>query len=261
MEKDFEIIGTSKNGTNGCLKLDITQADEVFSILGEIKPDIVINAAALTDVDECERNSELAFKVNSEGAENVAKACSSMGARIIHISTDYVFDGELGMYAETSPTSPIQEYGESKLLGERGVIRYSENDPTIIRTSGVFDSTGKNFFTWLTDSLSRDGEVSIIDDQIVSPTHVNYVSESIIHLIKSSYSGLWNVASERPISRIEFAKMICVHCDLEQGLVRSISMDDLEWIAKRPRDSSLDCGKLNCTQTGQTVQEMLERYC
>ena len=161
----------------------------------------MINTAAITDVDKCERDRELATTVNSEGAGNVARACSAIGAKIVHISTDYVFDGEVGMYDEEFQTSPLQEYGKTKLMGEEMVIENSE-DPIIIRTSGVFSGEGGNFFTWIYKTLDCGERLNVVSDQILSPTHTDYISESISLLLKGSFSGIWNVACENPISRL-----------------------------------------------------------
>ena len=220
----------------------------------------MINTAAITDVDKCERDRELATTVNSEGAGNVARACSAIGAKIVHISTDYVFDGEVGMYDEEFQTSPLQEYGKTKLMGEEMVIENSE-DPIIIRTSGVFSGEGGNFFTWIYKTLDCGERLNVVSDQILSPTHTDYISESISLLLKGSFSGIWNVACENPISRFEFAIMICNKLNLDSNLISKVRMCDLEWYARRPRNSSLDCNKLSSVQPPLTVPEMLEKFC
>ncbi|NPA94123.1 MAG: NAD(P)-dependent oxidoreductase, partial [Thermodesulfobacteria bacterium] len=140
-ERDCQVIGLSKE------ELDITDEARVGAVLSESRPSVVINCAAFTKVDLCEEKRELAFLVNAKGPENLARWCSKLDIKLVHISTDYVFDGTASTpYDEDSPTCPINVYGASKLEGEEAVARFS-TDFLIIRTSWLFGRSGPNFIT------------------------------------------------------------------------------------------------------------------
>ncbi len=259
--RKFEIIGSARKplDSSSLVKLDITDLDEVVGIVSRISPDVVINTAALTNVDHCEDDRELAMLTNAKSAENLAMACKEIGAKMIQISTDYVFDGMSGMYNESSPTSPIQEYGRTKLEGERRAIDVLGSDLCIVRTSVVFDGTSKNFVTWVIDSLKSGSAISIVQDQWVCPTSTRFLTKSILNLVENGFNGIINVSSSDRISRFEMAQIIAEKLGLDFSKIMPIGMDDLEWKARRPRDSSLDISLLrNITETWK-FEDMLEK--
>jgi dTDP-4-dehydrorhamnose reductase len=260
-----EIIGSARNleviEGDSLVEIDILDKGQITREIARIRPEIVINTAALTNVDMCESNPELAELANSVAPSNIARACRECGAKMIQISTDYVFSGDNGMYNENSPTSPIQEYGKTKLRGEQNAIEILGSDVCVIRTSVVFDGKSKNFVKWVLDSLRSGEEIRIVRDQWVSPTSTRYISDSIMDLIGEGFSGVINVSSSPKISRLEMAMVIAEKLDLDGSQISPISMEDLNWSAKRPIDSSLDCSLLTTIRDSKSFEDMLmEEY-
>ena len=256
-----DIIGarrTPEVEDNGSFRIDLESEESIHRVVFESEADVVINAAAMTDVDGCERDPKMAELVNATAPMKISEACREIGSRMIQISTDYVFDGEIGMYNEEEDTSPIQEYGKSKLNGERAVIDILGSDAAIVRTSVVFSDKTNNFVTWVVESLRRGDELKIVDDQYVSPTSTKFLSDSALRLAEVKFSGIMNICSETRLSRIEMVEIISKHLELKTEKIQSINMSALEWVARRPKDSSLDCTKSKNFFPGMTFEEMLK---
>ena len=155
------------------IKLDVTSRDNIDQALEYSRPEIIFHVAALTKVDECERNKELAWKTNYEGPLNIMRAAEKTESFLVYCSTDYVFDGEKGLYSEGDKPDPINHYGYTKLKGERAIEEYG-GEWTIVRPSviyGAHQATGKvNFALWILDKLRKGEEVKVLKDQYVSPT-------------------------------------------------------------------------------------------
>ena len=257
---DYEIIGSGKEDEafTEFVGIDVTKAESMKQIITEISPDLVINSAAFTDVDGCERNQELAENVNFKGAENVANACADVGCKMIQISTDYVFDGKTGSYTEEDSVNPIQEYGKSKLKGERSVIEILGNDAKIIRTSVVFGNNSSNFVTWIIDKLKHGENLKIVDDQWVSPTSTKFLASSILSIAELPAGMILNIASSEKISRLEMAYHIAEIFGFDSRLISPTTMGKIDWGAPRPMDSSLDCSKFgkfgNLAHFGRMVE-------
>lgn len=214
--------------------LDLMNGTSIEGAIIKEMPDVVINAAAYTDVDACEKNKSNAFLINGRAVGNMAKACAVTGSYFIHISTDYVFDGEHGNYAEDDIPYPINYYGVSKLIGEVYALSYDKS--LVIRTSGIY---GKkiNFPLYVAKTLREGGTVNCIDSYY-SPIHATLLAESIKELINKRIYGILNVSGER-ISRYDFAMKIKESLNIESGNVTLIrSSPNLK--AKRPYDSSLN---------------------
>ena len=190
----------------------------------------MINAAAYTDVDGCKDNREIAFKVNGEALEYIAKACDKTGAVLVHYSTDYVFDGLREAYVESDTPSPINTYGESKLLGEKNIINYMD-DYRIIRTSWLFGTYGNNFVKTMF-TLSKDMDtVKVVNDQFGKPTYTKDLAQKTNDIIGLA-SGIYHITNEGVCSWYEFAAAIvdnAVPC----------SSDEFVRKAKRPKYSVL----------------------
>ena len=228
------------------LKLDITRRKETFSLFKNIKPDLTIHTAAETNVDKCETRRELAWKTNVKGTRNVAKACSEISAKIVYISTDYVFKGEKGLYTEEDKPSPINYYGITKLEGENQVRKLCKNY-VILRTSVLYGwhSWKQNFATWVIDSLKQKKKISIVQDHFNTPTLADNLAEIIVETVKRNLQGLYHASGNQRISRYEFAQQIAEAFDLNQSLIKPIKTNSMtSWTAKRPKDSSLDTNKI-----------------
>ena len=162
--KDHEVVGVDID------EIDITSGPDCLRVIGELMPEMVVNAAAYTDVDGCETNREKCFAVDAEGVRDIAYACTDSGAKVVHYSTDYVFDGTKGEpYLEDDPCRPINAYGASKRKGEEVLIETAENH-VLIRTAWLYGRQGKNFVKAILAKAKDEGMLRVVDDQVGSPT-------------------------------------------------------------------------------------------
>ena len=194
--------GTSRQKGSG-IYLDLTNSNSIEDTILKEMPDVVVNAAAYTNVDGCEEDKRDAFLINGKAVGNMARACSVTDSYFIHISTDYVFDGEHGNYTEDDTPNPVNYYGVSKLMGEAYALSY--DDSLVIRTSGVY-GIKMNFPLYVVKTLREGGTVNCIDSYY-SPIHATLLAESIKELIEKRMYGILNVSGER-LSRYDFALKI-----------------------------------------------------
>lgn len=187
-------------------ELDITNREQVLESIQRIKPDIVINAAAYTDVDECEDNRELAFQVNGYGPGYIAEACNKIGAKLVHFSTDYVFDGSRTQYLESDTPNPINVYGQSKLLGEQKIAENTE-DYRIIRISWLFGIHGRNFVETMLKLSPQVDKVKVVNDQFGKPTYTVDLANKITNIIELE-AGIYHLTNEGVCSWYEFASAV-----------------------------------------------------
>lgn len=229
-------IGTSRKESSGVL-LDLNNSSAIEDLILKEMPDVVINSAAQTNVDECENNRNAAYSINAKAVRNMARACSVTGSYFIHVSTDYVFDGEKGNYLEDDIPNPINYYGISKAIGEAYALSY--DDSLVIRTSGVY-GVKMNFPLYVAKTLRENGTVSCIDSYY-SPIHAKMLAEAIKELIYKRVYGILNVSGDR-ISRYDLALKIKELLEIDTGIV-NLAKDIAKMKVKRPYDSSLDNGK------------------
>jgi dTDP-4-dehydrorhamnose reductase len=228
------------------LEVDIVNKEQVLSIFRKLRPNAVIHAAAETNVDKCETQKEHAWNVNVKGTQNVAEACDEVGAKLVHISTDYVFDGEKSHYKEEDKPNPISYYGLTKLEGERQVVAHCKNY-AILRTSVLYGwhPWKQNFATWVISQLRQNKEISVVEDHYNTPTLADNLAEMILEVLQRGLKGLYHASGSERISRYEFAKKIAESFQLDSSLIKPAKMSQLAaWIAKRPRDSSLSTDKI-----------------
>ena len=233
----FNVIDTYKQHENKGKKLDLTSKEDFNYIFSNYNPDIIINCAALTDVDYCEENKSHCHAVNVEGLNKII-SFSNIDTKIIHISSDYVFDGAKGEYDEKQATYPINYYGKSKLESENILIG-SNRRHTIFRLSTLFDNSNKNFFTWVLNSLKNNQEIIVAEDMISTPTWIPSFSNAIIKSVHLDLSGLFHYGSDNPISRFDFAKLIANKFSLNKNLLIARSLNEINFAAKRPKNTSL----------------------
>ncbi len=240
--------------------IDITSAESVFKVIGALKPEVVINCAAYTDVDGCESDAETAMAVNGEGVAYLAMACRDIGALLVQVSTDYVFDGGKGTpYVEDDAPCPLSVYGESKLAGEMNAAFSPEH--LIVRTQWLYGLHGKNFVETMLRLGAEKSELTVVDDQIGSPTSTVDLSQAIIALIDSGCRGVYHAANSEYCSWNDFAKAIFEESGL-QVAVKPMTTTELNRPARRPLYSTLECSKLNA-ETGyhpQTWRNALREY-
>mgnify|MGYP001095594797 FL=1 len=248
LSKLYEVIPTHHTEAlhPNSIRMNISDRDEVFNVLSQLHPDTVIHTAAETNVDKCETNKEWAWNVNAAGTRNIAEACSKIGAKLVYISTDYVFDGQKGLYSEEDEANPINYYGVTKLKGEEFVKQFCE-DFIITRTSVLYGWHHKklNFATWVIDSLRSRRRISVAEDHYNSPTLADDLAEMIRRLARSNASEVYHTAGGQRVSRYNLALKIAEIFDLDRSFLEPVKMSNLKaWVAKRPRDSSLSLEKI-----------------
>ncbi len=236
-------------------KLDKTDRSATLTLIDKLKPDVIIDTAALHNVDYCETHHEEAWKVNVEGTKNVAEGCEKVGAKMIFVSTDYVFDGKEGFYREEDAPTPLHYYAETKVEGERVVmeagIEYAIARPSVIygwnpnESAGFKSSSGKsmNFVLWTINKLKRKEEISIVTDQYSCPTLADNLAEVLLILSKSKKQGIYHTAGKSCINRYDFAKKIASTFDLDGGLIKPVTSDFFRQVAERPKKCCLEVGK------------------
>lgn len=247
LKDDFDLIKTDKEGRKGSLKMDITDMDEVISVLNKEKPDVVLHIASVTDVDRCEVERGLAKKINVDGTNNMILACKAINAKIVYVSTDFVFDGKKGDYKEEDKPNPLSYYAETKLEAEN-LVRKSGLKYLIIRPEVLYgyngDGSERSFSNWVYTSLKEKKEIKVVDDHFNTPTLVDDIAEAIKILIKKNKEGIYHVAGPERLSRYEMALKIADAFGFDKGLIKPIKTAELKQKAKRPRDSSLNTEKL-----------------
>ena len=200
-DKHELILTTSKT-------LDITDKDKTMEIIKENNPDIVINSAAYTDVDGCETNQDLAYAVNGYGVENLALACREIDCPLVHVSTDYVFDGTArDPIPEDGEIGPISVYGKSKLMGEQAIQEILDKY-FIVRTAWLYGINGKNFPKTMLELAENHPEITVVYDEVGTPTYTPDLAYGISELIETDFYGIYHLTNSGSCSWCEFARYI-----------------------------------------------------
>lgn len=223
-------------------QMDVADAGRVAAVVGRERPDVVINCAAFTRVDECESQRELCFAVNAAGAGNVAAAAAEAEARLIHLSTDYVFDGKAREpYAEEAEPQPLSVYGESKLAGEREVAAAAA-DYVIVRTAALFGVGGVSFVSKVLARAKAGEALRVVSDEYVSPTYADHLAEALRRLLEVKWRGVLHVAGTGGASWFEVAAEIIRLTGYSVPL-EAVEAAELGLAAARPAYSVLDCSR------------------
>ncbi|WP_282171249.1 dTDP-4-dehydrorhamnose reductase [Cytobacillus firmus] len=221
----------------GKQELDITKKAESEKIFFQIKPQLVLHAAAFTDVDQCEIDPQKAFEVNGIATGYIAQAANKVDARMFYISSDYVFDGnKKAPYREADEPNPQSTYGMSKWLGEKLVQKF--NNGTIVRTSWLYGHDGKNFVKTMLNLAEKQKKIKVVNDQIGSPTYVNDLVETVAQLIEKR-NGIYHVSNSGSCTWFEFSKVIFEEAGYNPEFVLPISTEEFGAIAPRPSYSVL----------------------
>ncbi len=224
-------------------RIDITDRESLQSFILKANPNYIINCAALTDVDLCENNKSIAYDVNVAGMKNLLSATSNK-CKIIHISTDYIFDGKKQLYTEDDIPNPISYYGKTKLESEN-ILRGSKRESLILRTSVLFNnSSNNNFYSWVRGTLENNKEIHVVTDQVSNPTWTWSFSEAIFKSIISNLDGVLHFAGNDILSRYEFAIKIANSSGLDPNMVIPISTEELNQQAPRPLYTALSTNKI-----------------
>jgi len=223
------------------VQLDLVNHEKIQQTIKETKPDVVIHLAAMTNVDLCETERDLTILLNARATEILAKQAAKQQAFFVYVSTDYVFDGNQGMKKEDHPPNPLGFYGKSKLDGELALNKLASSW-TIARTSTPFGihPTKKSFPHWVKENLESKKEIPVLVDQFTSPTYVPNLSRMLIEVAKRQIAGIIHLAGATRISRYNLAELVAEKLNLDKKPLKPVSMSEMTWKAKRPRDSSLD---------------------
>ena len=238
--KGAKVISFSHN------ELDITDLNLVRKCLHSEKPYAVINCAAMTNVDGCEEKCDLAYKINSLGARNLAMVCDEISAKLVQVSTDYVFDGTDSVpMTEYNITNPVSTYGKTKLEGEKFVREFSSKY-FIVRTSWLYGYQGKNFVYTIMDLAKKRDEIKVVNDQRGNPTNAEDLAFHILKLILTEEYGVYHCTGDGECSWYDFAKKIVEYSNIDCR-VNPCTSDEYKRLAKRPTYSSLDNMMLRLT--------------
>ena len=242
-QTEYEVLNTSRKRSFvyddrlfDYTQLDITKKGDVKSLVSSFHPTTIINAAAAADVDWCELHREDAWKINVVGVENLIEATRKVGARLIHISTDYIFDGTHGPYSEDDKPNPISYYGKTKLASENAV-RIAELPHTILRTIVLYGNgigVRDCFPIWVIKNLRAGKVVRCSEDQISNPTHVNDIAFAAVKGFELNRDGIYHICGSERVSRYQFAVRTAELFGLDPGLIQAVKSADLNQVAPRP---------------------------
>ena len=235
--RDVDVHGVDRGA------LDITDADAVSQMLADIDPDVVVNCAAFTAVDRCETEVDHATAVNTRAVRSVARACAASGARLIHLSTDYVFDGTLDRpYREDDATNPQSVYGRTKLAGETAAFEELDDHATVVRTSWVCGAHGDNVVQLVLRLAAQDAPLAFVDDQRGCPTFTTDLSAALVTLAAEPVGGVVHLTNSGVVSWYEFVREILEASGHDPDRVRPIATSELRppRPAPRPANSALD---------------------
>ena len=243
--------------------LDLTDSNKIIEILQKTKPDRIIHLAAMTGVDLCETENELATLINTKATEIFAKQAAKQNIFFLYVSTDYVFDGNNGMRKENDVTNPLGFYGKSKLEGELVLNKLASNW-CIARTSSPFgiNPKMKSFPLWIKENLEIKKEIPVLIDQFTSPTYVPNLSKMLIEIAIRQIVGIIHTSGATRISRYDLAEIIAKKFDLDKNLLIPTKINNMKWKAQRPKDSSLDVSLATeiLNEQPQIIEQSLELF-
>ncbi len=246
VEKDYEVVATAKGkskfGVNGekpidYRSLDITDGASVNRLINEVKPDLILHAAAMTQVDECELNKIDCWNTNVTATRFILDAAKETKCRIIFISTDFVFDGLHGPYNEEDEPNPVNYYGSSKLAAEKAVMQ-SGLDWAIVRTVLVVGNTAdgqrQNILIWVKEKLEKGEKIKVVDDQVRTPTYVEDLADGIILVLEKNKKGIFHIAGKDTLTPYQIASETATYLKLDSRLIEKASVENFSQAALRP---------------------------
>jgi dTDP-4-dehydrorhamnose reductase len=258
-----ELVGCGRHGEPvgdvPCHAIDLNDQDSVVELWRRVRPDRVIHTAALTNVDRCETEPELARRVNQEIVAHVVAASVDVGAGVAHLSTDYVFDGRQGPYSEQDQPQPLSVYGRTKLESE-SIVLAAAVDGLVVRTLwlyGHLQSVRPNLVTWPLGALARGESVRIVGDQWGNPTYVHDLARALVELSRQGVSGLFHMGGTTFLTRQELARQVAHHFHLEASRIETVTTDVAGQVAARPLRSGLTTDTIEA-QLGWTPASLTE---
>jgi dTDP-4-dehydrorhamnose reductase len=220
---------------------DVKNRENIKKVIHEYYPDFIVHTAAFTNVDLSEKLREEAWKINVKGIEYIGEAARAIDAHVIHISTDYIFDGKDGPYSENATPNPVGYYGRTKLASENA-LRISGTFFTILRTNvlyGIAPNSRPDFVRWVVNSLNKKQEIRIVKDQIGNPTFIDDLVQAINKIIEFRKTGVYNIGGKEFLSRYDFTLRIADYFGLDKRLIIPITTEELKQPARRPLKSGL----------------------
>ena len=242
---DYELICTGRNileGQEG-IPIDIRNQFGLKEVINSTSPDLVVNLAAMTNVDACEKNPKLAGEINVAGLQHI---CDSFSGKIIQLSTDYVFDGKAGPYKEEDQVCPVSIYGKTKLAAEHILLDSNLNN-LVVRGNVLYDyfsHTNASFLNWVVLSLKEGKEIKVVEDQYNNPTWTRSMADIIYLCISNDINGIIHWGDADYLSRYDFSKLIAEKFSLDSSLITPILTEELDQVATRPLQSGLIADKL-----------------
>jgi dTDP-4-dehydrorhamnose reductase len=245
-KENIELLATSVEDKSvidsvDYISCDIKSRDRIKKVIYDYCPDFIVHTAAFTNVDLSEKMREDAWKINVKGVEYIAEAARAIDAHIIHISTDYIFDGKNGPYHENDLPNPIGYYGRTKLASENA-LKISGTLFTILRTNvlyGYARNSRPDFVRWVINSLSKHEKIRIVKDQINNPTFIDDLVQAINKIIEFRKTGVYNIGGKEFLARLEFTNRIAEFFNLDKNLITPITTEELNQPARRPLKSGL----------------------
>jgi len=225
--------------------LDITDREQVQSVIADFRPELIINTAAFMNVEACEEKKELAWAVNVEGVKNLIESCQKYEIKLVQISTDYIFDGKNGPYSEEDKPQPINYYGGTKLQAEE-IIQDGQIYFLIIRSNVIYGMGAqikRNFFIWVYENLKQKKQIKVVTDQFNNPMLADNLSILILEAAERNLAGILNLAGTKYLSRYDFSLKIARHFDLNKNLIQPVTTPELHQKASRPLKGGLRIDK------------------
>lgn len=263
---DYDVLATARDerlkvpgASCGYAPLDVTDTEAVENLFEDFTPSVVVNCAAMTQVDDCETERERCRRVNAEAVETLAENCRRTGARLVQLSTDFVFDGEDGPYDEDARPAPVNYYGKAKLAGENAARAAGVDQWAVARTVLVY-GTGhalgrSNILLWLLDELRAGRSVQVVTDQIRTPTYVTDLAAGVEKMVRHEADGIYHLAGRELVSVHEFALAVAEVYDLDAGLVEQTDRTAFTQPAERPLVTGLITLKAE-TELGYRPREL-----
>jgi len=222
-------------------RLDVSKEEDCFDVLKSYNPDIIINTAAITDVDYCEENQGKCLNINAHSVSNFLSFCKKNNKKFIHLSTDFLFDGKLGPYDEAVEHKPINYYGYSKMIAEKNIIHAELPNFSIVRTCLVYGykKDSNNILMWVKRKLDKEENLNIVDDQFRTPTLVSDLAQAILQIIKQDITGVYNISGEEYLSIFDFVCNIVKGFGFDESIINRCKSKEINQKAQRPKQSGL----------------------
>ncbi|RKH68611.1 SDR family oxidoreductase [Corallococcus aberystwythensis] len=267
--RGHEVVGLGRGprrtgGTHGYVEVDLTREPDVAAAIAQARPEAVIHPASMTEVDACEKDPDAAYAANVHATAAVARAARAAGAHLVHVSTDYVFDGDAGPYSEEALPNPRGVYALTKHMGEQAARVFAPGC-AIARTAVVYGwpAAGRpNFGAWLVGALEKGQPVKLFEDQVVSPSFADSVATMLVELGERKLGGVWNTCGGTVIDRVGFGRALCEVFGFDASLITPTRMADLKLASPRPLRSGLKTDKVRAELEARPLElsESLARF-